>query len=168
MSLSMYDACVPTFTQILRCQANILDKAAAYADARKIDHSVMLDARLFPDMFPLKRQVQISTDFANRAAARLSGSEIPSHPDTEQSFGELKERVLKTAAFVSGLQPAQFDGAASKTYSIPMGGDRKEEMTGQNYLFHFALPNFLFHATTAYGILRHSGVEIGKMDFMQP
>ena len=168
MSLSMYDACIPTFVQILSCQTAILDKAAAHAEARKIDPAVLLNARLFPDMFPFKKQVQVMTDFANRACARLSENEIPSHPDTEESFGELKERVSKTIAFIQSLSPQQFDGSDAKTYLIPMGGNRKEEMTGRDYLFHFALPNFYFHATTAYGILRHCGVELGKLDFLQP
>jgi hypothetical protein len=168
MAVSTYDAFIPTFAQMLSCQRAILDKAAAYAQARKIDESVLLNARLFPDMFPYSKQIQILTDFCNRAAARLSGSEIPSNTDTEESFAELKARITATLDFISGLKPEQFEGAESKTYEIPMGGDRKTEMTGQDYLFHFVLPNVVFHAATAYGILRHNGLEIGKLDFMQP
>ena len=168
MSVSTYDAFIPTFVQLLSCQCAIMDKATAYAEVRKIDESVLLNARLFPDMFPYKKQIQILTDFCNRAAARLSGSDIPSNADTEESFAELKARVTSTLDLISGLKPEQFEGAESKTYEIPMGGERKMEMTGQNYLFHFVLPNVVFHAATAYGILRHSGLEIGKLDFMQP
>lgn len=168
MSVSTYDSFIPTFVQMLSCQRAIIDKAAAYAQSREIDESVLLNARLFPDMFPYKRQIQILTDFCNRAAARLSGSEIPSYPDSEESFEELKSRITSTLDFVSSLKPEQFEGAESKTYEIPMGGDSKMEMTGQNYLFHFVVPNVVFHAATAYGILRHCGLEIGKLDFMKP
>jgi len=168
MPVSTHDSCIPTFVQMLSCQRAILEKAEAYAAARKIDESVLLNARLFPDMFPFKKQIQILTDFCNRAAARLSGSEIPQCPDTEESFAELKERISKTLAFVTSLKPEQFEGAEEKAFEIPMGGDKKMEMTGQDYLFHFVLPNVVFHAATAYGILRNSGLEIGKLDFMQP
>jgi len=168
MSVSTYDACIPTFVQILRCQQAILGKAEAYAAAKKIDESVLMSARLYPDMFPFKKQIQILTDFCNRAAARLSGSEIPSHPDTEENLSQLKQRIAATLEFVSGLKAEKFEGSESKTYEIPMGGDKKMEMTGQNYLFHFVMPNVVFHAATAYGILRHNGLEIGKLDFMQP
>lgn len=167
MSITIYDACIPTFTQILAAQSSILDKAAAYAASKKIDETVLLGTRLFPDMFPFKKQIQIATDFANRASARLSGSDIPSYADDEQDIAALKSRIAKTLGFIGGLKPEQFEGAESKSFVIPMGGDRKMEMTGKDYLFHFALPNFLFHATTAYAILRHSGVELGKLDFMQ-
>jgi hypothetical protein len=168
MSVSTFDACIPTFIQILTCQRAILDKAESYAAARKIDESVLLNARLFPDMFPFKKQIQILTDFCNRAAARLSGSEIPSSDDTEESFSELKQRVTATLDFISRLDPEQFQGSETKTYEIPLGGDKKKEMSGQNYLFHFVLPNVVFHAATAYGILRHNGLQVGKLDFMQP
>ncbi len=168
MSVSTHDACIPTFVQMLSCQRAILDKAEAYAAARKIDESVLLNARLYPDMFPFKRQIQILTDFCSRAAARLSGSEIPSNPDTEETFAELKKRISATLDFISTLKPEQFEGSETKTFEIPLGGDKKMEMTGKNYLFHFVLPNVVFHAATAFGILRHNGLEIGKLDFMQP
>jgi hypothetical protein len=167
MSVSMYAASVPMFTQILGAQSSILGKAAAYAEAKKIDESVLLSARLFPDMFPFRKQIQIETDFANRASARLSGSDIPSYPDDEGSFGDLQARIAKTLAFLGSLAPEKFEGSETKDFQIPMGGDRKMDMTGKDYLFHFAIPNFLFHATTAYAILRHCGLEIGKLDFMQ-
>lgn len=168
MSLSMYDASIPLFQQLLACHMGIIDKAAAHADAKKIEPSVLVAARLFPDMFAYKKQVQIMTDFANRAAARLSGNEIPSYPDDEQSFGELKARIQKTLAFLGSLKRDAFEGTDTKSFEIPMGGANKKTMTGQEYLIHFALPNFVFHATTAYNILRHNGIEIGKLDFMQP
>nr|TFG53563.1 MAG: DUF1993 domain-containing protein [Hyphomicrobiales bacterium] len=166
--MSTYDSCVPVFIQMLTCQRAILGKAEAYAAAKKIDESVLMNARLYPDMFPFKKQIQILTDFCNRAAARLSGSEIPSHPDTEEILSQLKQRITATLDFISALKAEKFEGSESKTYQIPMGGDNKMEMTGQDYLFHFVLPNVVFHAATAYGILRHNGLEIGKLDFMKP
>jgi hypothetical protein len=167
MSVSIYEASVPTFVQILGAQSSILDKAAAYAEAKKIDEAVLLGSRLFPDMFPFKKQIQVETDFANRGSARLSGSEIPSYPDDEQTIADLKARIAKTLDFIGGLNAAQFDGSETKIFQIPIGGEKKMEMTGKDYLFHFALPNFFFHATTAYAILRHCGLEVGKLDFMQ-
>lgn len=168
MSVTTFDACIPTITQILLCQKAILAKAGAHAEEYKIDASVLLNARLFPDMFPFKKQIQIMTDIGTRGAARLSGSEIPSNPDTEETFAELSARVSSALEFISKLKPEQFEGAETKTYEIPLGGDKKTEMTGQNYLSHFVLPNVIFHAATAYGILRHNGIELGKLDFLQP
>jgi hypothetical protein len=168
MPVSIFDACIPTFLQMLTCQRAILDKAEAYAAERKIDESILLNATLFPDMFPLKRQIQIMTDFCSRAAARLSDSEIPSSDDTEESFSDLKQRVTGTLDFISRLNPEQFQGSETKTYDIPLGGGRKKKMSGQNYLFHFVLPNVIFHASTAYGILRHNGLQVGKLDFIRP
>ena len=164
----MYDASVPTFQQILSCQLAVLDKAKAHAEAKNIDPSVLVNARLYPDMFPFKKQIQILTDLANRGAARLAGVELPSNPDTEETFDELKARITKTLAFVKSVKPEQMVGSEKKAYEIPVGGDKKMSMSGQQYLFHFVLPNLIFHATTAYGILRHSGVELGKKDFLQP
>jgi hypothetical protein len=168
MSISTYDASVPMFVQILNCQVVILDKAAAFAEAKNIDAAVLPNARLYADMLPFKKQIQIMTDLANRATARLAALEIPSSPDTEETLGELKARVMKTLAFVKGAKKENFAGSETKSYEIPVGGENKKTMTGQEYLFHFVLPNFIFHATTAYGILRHSGVELGKKDFLQP
>lgn len=167
MQLSMYQASVPLFLQVLACQAAILEKAARHAAEKKIEPSALLAARLYPDMFPFTRQVQLTADFPVRACARLAGVEIPSHPDTETSFGELLARIAKAAAFVKRLKPSQIDGSEDKALTIPAG---KETMnfTGRDYLIHFAIPNFLFHATTAYDILRHNGVELGKRDFLQP
>ncbi len=165
MSLGMYQASAPVFTHYLTSLGGVLDKGAAYAEARKIDPSVLVNARLFPNMFPLSRQVQIASDQAKGCMARLSGTEIPAYPDTESTFPELKARIEKTIAFVKGFRPEQIDGSEEKTVTLKIGG-QDVNFTGQKYLLHFVLPNFFFHCTTAYAILRHNGVEIGKPDFM--
>lgn len=165
MPLSMYQASVPAFLQMLASLSAILDKAAAHAAARKIEPAVLLNARLFPDMFAFSRQVQIAADFAKNTAARLAGVEIPKFPDTETSFEELKARVARTVEFVEALKPAQIDGSEEKEITFSVGG-KPMTFNGQAYLVGFALPNFYFHLTTAYAILRHNGVEIGKRDFI--
>ena len=167
MALSMYQASVPAFQQILSCQTAILDKAAAYATAKKIEPSVILNARLFPDMFPFTRQVQIMCDFAKGASARLAGAEVPSYADTEASFDELKQRIAKTQGFIGGFKAAQIDGSEARDISLKIGG-QEMNFKGRDYLVNFVMPNFFFHATTAYAILRHCGVELGKRDFMMP
>jgi len=165
MPLSLYDASVPVFRQMLGALAAIIDKAAAHAEAKKIDPAVLINARLYPDMFPFLRQVFIATDFAKGASARLAGVEVPKFEDTETTFAELKARIQKTLDFIATLKPAQFEGAETRDVTIPL---RSEPTTfkGRAYLFHFAMPNFYFHATTAYDILRHNGVELGKPDFI--
>lgn len=165
MTLSMYQAAVPVFVRGLENLATILAKAAAHAEAKKIDPSVFINARLAPDMFALARQVQIASDAAKGSAARLAGVEVPSYPDTESTFPELQERVAKTIAFVKGFTPAQIDGSEDRKIVLKM---RTDEVTfrGQDYLLKLALPNFFFHLTTAYDILRHNGVEVGKMDYL--
>jgi hypothetical protein len=165
MTLSIYQASVPVFTQILGSLSAILKKASAHAEAKKIDPSVFINARLSPDMYALARQVQIATDHAKGASARLAGVDVPSYADTETSFDELQARITKTIEFIKGLKPAQFDGAESRNVKLKIG---PQEMTfpGATYLFHFAYPNFFFHATTAYDILRHNGVDVGKRDFI--
>jgi len=165
MSLSMYQASAPVFTQFLTSLSAILTKASASAAARKIDPSVFIAGRLAPDMFALARQVQIATDHAKGAMARLSGTEVPSYPDTEATFDELQARIAKTLAFVKSFKPAQIDGSEDKEIVLTIGG-KTYPFTGQTYLLNFALPNFYFHTTTAYAILRHNGVDIGKRDFM--
>jgi uncharacterized protein len=165
MSLSMFQASVPPVLQILNSLTAILEKTEAHCEARKIDPSVMLNSRLFPDMFPMVRQVQIATDHAKGMAARLAGVEVPSYADTEATIAELKTRIAKTIAFVSGFKPEQIDGSEDRAIDLK-AGPRELHFTGQQYLVHFALPNFHFHATTAYAILRHNGVEIGKRDFL--
>lgn len=166
MSLSMYQASVPAFQKHLHALDGILDKAAAYATAKKIDPAVLLASRLYPDMFDLTRQVQAVTDFAKAASARLANVVVPSFPDTEKTIPELKERIAKTLAFLETLKPEQMNGAETREFTIKVGPN---DMTfkGIDYLLHFALPNFYFHASTAYGILRHNGLEIGKRDFMR-
>jgi hypothetical protein len=165
MSLSMYQASVPVFVQILTALAKVLDKAEAHAAAKKIDPAVLLGCRLAPDMFPLVRQVQTACDMAKGAAARLAGAEIPSWPDNENSFAGLKDRIAKTVEFVQGFKAAQIDGSEAREVALKLGG-KPVTFTGQSYLLHFVLPNFYFHAAAAYAILRHNGVELGKRDFL--
>lgn len=166
MSISMYKASAPIFVQFLTSLSNVLDKAAAHAEAKKIDPSVLLNARLFPDMFALVRQVRAATDHAANACGKLAGVEPPQFANNEATIAELKERIDKTIAFIGTLTPAQIDGSEDKTitFTFPSGATR--EFTGQSLLLNFSLPNFYFHAATAYDILRHNGIEIGKRDFM--
>jgi hypothetical protein len=167
MSISMYGASTPLFLQMLPCLSAILDKTAAHAATKKIEPAVLLNARLFPDMFPVTRQVQIACDFAKGAVARLAGQEPPKYEDTETTIDELKARIAKTLDFIKRFTPAQIDGSEEKQISIPMGGETRT-FKGENYLINVVLPNFFFHLTTAYAILRHNGVELGKSDFMRP
>jgi hypothetical protein len=165
MTLSMYQASAPRFIHTLNALSAILDKAQAHAEMKKIDPLAMTAFRLFPDMLPMTRQVQIATDSAKGCMARLAGVEIPKYEDTEQTFTELKARVAKTVAFVGTFNPAQIDGTEEKDIVLKVGGN---DMTfkGMQYLLGFAYPNFYFHVTTAYNMLRHNGVEIGKKDFL--
>ena len=165
MTLSMYQASVPVFTRMLENLSAILAKAAAHAEAKKIDPAVFINARLAPDMFALARQVQIASDAAKGCVARLAGVEVPSYPDTEATFPELQERVAKTIAFVKGFTAQQIDGSEERTCILKVRGDEMK-FRGQDYLFKLSIPNFFFHVTTAYDILRHNGVELGKMDYL--
>lgn len=165
MSLSMYQASVPVFIRGLNNLAVILDKGAAHAAAKGIEPAVLLQARLAPDMFPLVRQVQSVSDTAKGGAARLAGVEVPSYPDTESDFPELQQRITKTVAFLQTLAPAQIDGSEERVIALKMRG-QELQLGGQPYLLGFALPNFYFHLTTAYDILRHNGVELGKRDYL--
>src|SRR5215472_1898042 len=167
MTISMYRASVPVFQQMLTCLSTVLDKAAAYAAARKIDPQVLLNARLYPDMFSLTRQVQIASDFAKGAVARLAGQEPPKYEDNETSFEELKARIARTLGFISEFKPSQIDGSEERDITLVLGGNQRK-FKGESYLVNFVIPNFLFHTTTTYAILRHNGVELGKRDFMQP
>lgn len=161
----MYQASAPRFASILRNLSAILDKAEAHCAARKIEPTVLTSDRLFPDMFPLSRQVQIACDTAKGATARLAGVDIPKHEDTEQTFAELKARIAKTIDFVESISAAKIDGAEEKEIVLQMrSGERR--FTGMQYLLGHAYPNFYFHVTTAYNILRHNGVEVGKADFI--
>jgi uncharacterized protein len=167
MTLSMYQASAPVFLRGLSNLSAILEKAAAQAAERKIDEAVFLQARLAPDMFPLVRQVQIASDHAKGAAARLAGLEVPKFEDVEKSFEELQQRVARTRQFVESVDKSKIEGSEGREISLP-GRDRTLTFNGQSYLFNFALPNFFFHATTAYDILRHNGIQIGKRDFLGP
>ncbi len=165
MSVSMYQASIPVFIRMLGNLSAILDKGVASAEARKIDPAVLASARLAPDMHPLTRQIQIATDSVKGAAARLAQIEVPSFPDTETTFPELQERVTKTVAFLKTITEAQVDGSEDRTINLK-AGPTELSFSGRDFLFGFALPNFYFHLTTAYAILRHNGVDVGKMDFL--
>lgn len=167
MSLSMYQVSVPVFTRSLNNLSSILKKAEAHADTKKIDPAVLVNARLYPDMFPLTRQIQLASDAAKGCAARLAGQEPPSFSDDEQTLPELRARLDKTAAFLQTLKATQVDGSEDRAIELKMR-DRTLHLKGQDYLLGFSLPNFFFHITTAYAILRHNGVEIGKKDFLGP
>ncbi len=165
MSLSMYQASIPAFVQMLNNLSAILDKAEAHAENHEIDPEVLLNYRLAPDMLPLVRQIQIAADLAKGAAARLAGVEVPKHDDTEKSFTDLKARLTKTVAFVQSFKPDDIDGSEGRNINLTLG-EHKMSFKGQPYLVHFVIPNFYFHCTTAYDILRHCGVELGKRDFI--
>lgn len=165
MSFSMYDASVPVFKQILSSLSTILSKAEAHAAEKKIEPAALLQARLYPDMFPLLRQVQVACDFAKGASARLAGAEVPRFEDTEQSFAELRERIAKTLAFIDGLPRDGIEASAQRDITTGSGATARQ-FKGQVYLVHYAMPHFYFHATTAYAILRHNGIDIGKKDFI--
>ncbi|MDR3482993.1 MAG: DUF1993 domain-containing protein [Burkholderiaceae bacterium] len=165
MSLSMYQISIPVFARALNNLAAILNKAVAHAEAKKIDPSVLINYRLAPDMFPLSRQVQIASDAAKGCAARLAGVEVPSFADTETTFPELQERIAKTLAFLNTVNAAQIDGSESRTVTIQLRG-KDVQFLGLAYLTSFVLPNLYFHVTTAYAILRHNGVELGKADYL--
>ena len=165
MIISMYQASVPRFVNILTNLCAILDKAQAHVEARKIDPTALTAYRLFPDMLPMTRQVQIACDSAKGAVARLAGVDIPKHEDTEQTFAELKARIAKTIEFVQSIKPAQLDGTEDKDITLTVGG-KDTAFKGMQFLLGRALPNFYFHVTTAYNILRHNGVEIGKRDYL--
>ena len=165
MTISMYQASIPVFIRGLENLSHILEKGAAHAEAKKVDPTVFITSRLYPDMFALARQVQIASDTAKGAAARLSGVENPSFADTESTFPELQERIAKTIAFLNSVKPEQIDGNDDKPVVLPTRSRGDIHFTAQNYLLQQALPNFFFHVTTAYGILRHNGVELGKWDF---
>ncbi len=165
MTLSMYQAAMPTFLQMLGSLSGVLTKADSFAAERKIEPAVLLGYRLAPDMWPLTRQVQAAGDFAKNTAARLAGQEPPKWEDNETSFPELQARIARTVAFVNGFTAAQIDGSETRAISIPLGG-KPATFTGQDYLLRFALPNFYFHCATAYDLLRHAGMPLGKRDFL--
>ena len=165
MTLSMSQASSPVFLQGLKGLSGVLEKAAAHIEAKKMDQNAFLQARLYPDMLPMGRQVQIACDFAKGAAGRLAGAELPTYEDTETSFADLDARIAKTMAFIEGLDAAAIAGSDAREISLVRRGET-HTFTGKVYLFEQALPNFWFHVTTAYAILRHNGVEVGKKDFL--
>ena len=166
MNNAMYDASIPVFRQMLGGLDDVLTKAEAHAADRKIDPAALLQARLFPDMFPFTRQVQVACDFAKSVPARLAGVDVPAYEDVEQSFAELHERIARTLAFIDGLDAAQFEGAVQREIVLRPGTPKERKLDGQAYLLAYGLPQFFFHVTTAYALLRHNGVEIGKKDYM--
>ena len=163
--MHMYNFSVPPLVKSLTNLAAILKKGEAHADAKTIEHAILLNARLFPDMYPLTRQVQIATDMAKGAAARLAGLEVPKYDDDETTFAQLQARITKTLAFIQSVSPEQLAGSETKQISIMV---RKAELkfSGENYLLKWVLPNVHFHVATTYNILRHNGVELGKPDFL--
>jgi hypothetical protein len=165
MTISMYQASAPRYVNMLNNLCAIFDKAQAHVEAKKIDAAALIAFRLYPDMFPLSRQVQIACDSAKGAVARLAGVEIPKHEDTEQTFTELKARCAKVIAFIGTIKPGQIDGSEDKEIVLKLRGN-DVAFKGMQFLLGFALPNFYFHVTTAYDILRHNGVELSKQDFI--
>lgn len=166
MPLSVHAAAFPGITQTLKALSAILDKALAQAETRKIQPEVLLNSRLAPDMLPFTRQIQLACDFAKNAAARVSAGENPRFPDEEKSFAELQERIAKTLAFIDGVDPAALESGISKEVTFPRGASQTVTMSAEAYLTRFAVPNFYFHATTAYAILRENGFDIGKRDYL--
>jgi hypothetical protein len=161
----MYETSVPVMQRLMRNLIGVIEKAEAHAKAKKIDEQVLVDARLAPDMFPLKRQVQIASDMAKAAACRLAGVDIPKWEDNETSLGDLKGRLQKAIDYVGTFKPAQIDGSETRDVNLTIGGQPKV-LKGHQYLMTHAYPHFYFHITTAYDILRHNGVEVGKGDFV--
>ena len=165
MTISMYQASAPRFVNMLHNLSALLDKAQAHCDAKKIDPLVLTSSRLYPDMLPFTRQITIACDTGKGAVARLAGVEVPKHEDVEQTLQELKARIAKTVQFIGGFKPAQLDGTEAKTIVLKLGS-REVTFAGMQYLLGFAHPNFYFHVVTAYDLLRHNGVEIGKRDYI--
>ena len=166
MPISMYQASIPPLIRTLKNLVGVLEKGKAHAEAKNIDPTVLINCRLYPDMFPLSRQVQIASDVSRRGAARLAGVEAPKVEDTETTFPELIDRLQKAIAYLETFTAAQIDGAEEKDVIVPIGGEETITMQGWPFLSFFVLPNVYFHVTTAYDILRHNGVEVGKRDFL--
>src|ERR1700761_1018641 len=164
--MSFYDTSVQAFLPILGSLSSLLTKAEAHCEVRKIQPEVLLGARLFPDMLPLSKQIQLACDFSSKGCARLAHVDVPSTPDTEKTFEDLRQRLAKTSDYLKAFTPAQFEGAENRDVTFPVGPDKTLTLKGHQFLTRFAFPNFYFHAATAHGILRHNGVEIGKRDFL--
>lgn len=165
MSMSLSQASIPVFIRVLSNLSAILDKAITHAEAKKIDSAIFVNARLAPDMYPLSRQVQISTDMVKGCAARLAGMEVPCYEDNETTFAELQARIAKTVAFIKNVSSAQIDASEERVITLKFGS-REVSFLGKAYLLDFVLPNLYFHATVSYAILRHNGVELGKADYL--
>jgi uncharacterized protein len=163
---SMYSTSIPVFKQMLNGLKNVLQKAEAHANDKKLDHNALLQARLFPDMFPLLRQVQVATDFAKGVGARLAGVDVPKTEDNEVSFADLQARIAQIVIFLDGLGSDKFEGATTRAIVTQAGTPKEKHFTGQSYLLTYGLPHFFFHVTTAYSILRHNGVDVGKKDYL--
>ena len=166
MTSAIYTASIPVFTQMLGGLSGVLAKADAHVAAKKLDPNALLQARLFPDMFPMLRQVQVASDFAKSVSARLAGVQVPALADSEQSFAELQTRITTVLTFISGLAPSLFNDAGDREIVTQAGTLKEKRFTGQSYLFNYGLPHFFFHTTTAYAVLRHNGVEVGKKDYI--
>lgn len=166
MTNAMYTASVPVLKQMLSALSDVLKKAEAHAAEKNIDPNAFLQARLFPDMFPLVRQVQIAADFAKGIASRLAGMDVPSWADTETTFADLQALLAKALAHIAGVQPGQFSGSEDREIVLRPGTPKEKKLSGGAYLHHYGLPQFFFHVTTVYAILRHNGVDIGKRDYM--
>ena len=166
MPISMHTASVPVFQQMLTALASVLSKAETHATERKIDPTALLQSRLFPDMFPLTLQVQIACDFATSVSARLAGAEAPAYEGGDQTFADLQQRIAATLAFIGGLDAARLEGSEQREIVLRPGTPKERRIGGQAYLLAYGLPQFFFHVTTAYDLLRHNGVEIGKKDYM--
>ena len=166
MPLSMHAVSVPVFQQLLTALGGVLAKAETHAAERKIEPAALLQSRLFPDMFTLARQVQVACDFATSVSARLAGAEVPAYEGGDQTFADLQQRIAATLAFLGGLDAAQFEGSEERQVVLRPGTPKERRIGGQAYLVSYGLPQFFFHVTTAYDLLRHNGVEIGKKDFM--
>ncbi|WP_293004752.1 DUF1993 family protein [Nitrosomonas sp.] len=162
----MYKTSIPVFKQLLTSLSAILSKAETYAAEKKFEPAVLLNARLYPDMFPLLRQVQVAADFAKSVSARLAGVEVPAYEDNEQTFADLQGRISKTLSFIESLTPTQFEGSEMREIVLRSGTPKEKKLVGHNYLNNYGLPQFFFHVTTAYAILRHNGLAVGKGDFM--
>ncbi|MFK3797044.1 DUF1993 family protein [Pseudomonas sp. NPDC088444] len=166
MTISLYAASIPVFKQMLTALSAVLAKGEAHATAKNIQPDALLQARLYPDMFPLVRQVQIAVDFAKGAGARLSGIEPPKYEDTETTFAELQALLSKVLAFLDTIKPEQVNGHEDREIVLRPGTDKEKRLNTQAYLLHYSLPQFFFHVTTAYDLLRHNGVEVGKRDYI--
>jgi hypothetical protein len=166
MSIPMYSSSVPVFRQLLGSLAGLLAKAETHATERKIDAEALLQARLFPDMFPFSRQVQIACDFARSVPARLAAHEVPSYDASPKTFAELNELIAQSLAFIDGLEASAFADSAQREIVLRPGTPKEKRLPGEAYLLNYGLPQFFFHVTTAYNLLRHNGVEVGKRDYM--